>query len=249
MDKVARSTLHEALLHESRQLSLVREAYEDVGPLGLWPPEPVVAAAFGQAPHQTLPGVVGGGLQGSLASAALTFGDEVAGEMGDGDPYFSTPEEFWEGWESSDEEEEAEAQAQMAFIFQDVPGAVQAAQAVTTGDVSISPNAFGPLPLAYSSPRVPLVMPEGKVLTPCPTIQLCLAPPAFRCSFDGRVCWDPVQTPGAVLFDRQSIVEWLRWNKVCPVTGSPLSTADLTEAAALKSAIQDWLEREGSGIC
>jgi len=77
------------------------------------------------------------------------------------------------------------------------------------------------------------------------TTLLCLAPEAFRCNFDGSLCLRPVRTPEGVLYDKESILAWLSWNKVCPVTGTALGTEALVEDADMGQGISAWLAASG----
>jgi len=215
-----RAALAEQLRRESQGLWLAQEARAEADALDLWPVAPLQQVCA-EGVQQIVDGV--------RCMAALGDGHADSGSLffWEG-PYLSSPDEFWEGWESSDDEDGGEAQA-------------------GSGTELASPGPLGPLDAALLTPRPPL-RPRGGAALPLPTVLLCLAPAAFRCSLDGRLCRDPVQAQGGQqLFERASILEWLKWHRLCPISGAPLDSADLIEAVAIRTAISEWLAREGCG--
>merc|ERR1711957_526901 len=76
-----------------------------------------------------------------------------------------------------------------------------------------------------------------------PITLLCEAPEEYRCALDGRLCQDPVRTPGGILYERASIFSWLGTGfnrRVCPVTGVPLHVNELADDTCLAECIAQW---------
>jgi len=111
------------------------------------------------------------------------------------------------------------------------------------------PNAKGPLGrLGVPPPAPPPETPLPGISLPvtgqrrrAPLDLLCEGPEAYRCTIDGRLCSEPVRTPEGVLYERSSILSWLAWNKVCPLTGSPLAAASLVEDTEVMESLGEWV--------
>lgn len=67
-------------------------------------------------------------------------------------------------------------------------------------------------------------------------------PSQFRCSIDGCLMKTPMKTPGGLLFEKNTIEQWLkRCGKVCPVTGEKLTLEDLTFDQIMATNIQRYM--------
>eukprot|EP00929_Paragymnodinium_shiwhaense_P075955 TRINITY_DN38930_c0_g1_i1.p1 TRINITY_DN38930_c0_g1~~TRINITY_DN38930_c0_g1_i1.p1 ORF type:complete len:628 (+),score=159.63 TRINITY_DN38930_c0_g1_i1:84-1967(+) len=104
-------------------------------------------------------------------------------------------------------------------------------------------EAQGPLGLLEVPPPQPPT--RRLVLETCimeaPTTLLCAAPGEFRCAIDGRFCREPVRSEGGILYERASIVAFLAWKAVCPVTGCALTADELHEETAVADSAAAWL--------
>ena len=67
-------------------------------------------------------------------------------------------------------------------------------------------------------------------------------PKEFLCELCQRQMTDPVKSVYGNLFEKTVIEEWLKnQGKICPLTGAPLSEADLTPQEDLKIKIRKWI--------
>jgi hypothetical protein len=58
----------------------------------------------------------------------------------------------------------------------------------------------------------------------------------FLCAINGHVMHDPVASSTGAVFERATILLWLNTRgSVCPITGEPLTVADLTAVDELRS--------------
>ncbi|XP_040385645.1 E3 ubiquitin-protein ligase PUB23-like [Oryza brachyantha] len=68
-----------------------------------------------------------------------------------------------------------------------------------------------------------------------------LAPHHFMCPISLHPMQDPVTAPTGITYDRRAIHRWLAAGHAsCPVTGHPLSLADLTPNHTLRRLIDSW---------
>lgn len=65
-------------------------------------------------------------------------------------------------------------------------------------------------------------------------------PEKFLCKISGRLMEDPVISPYGHCFERQEIERFLRIQELCPVTGKPLTLADLTPSFTTRAAINKF---------
>jgi hypothetical protein len=65
-------------------------------------------------------------------------------------------------------------------------------------------------------------------------------PQRFHCPLSQNVMQDPVSTGEGVNFEPGVILEWLAVNDNCPVTGNPLTPADVVSNENLKREIEQW---------
>lgn len=108
----------------------------------------------------------------------------------------------------------------------------------------------GPMSDFNVDPPPPLPQTSGPDGYKLVTELLCIAPNAWRCGIDGRLCSQPVRTPRGVLYERDNITAWLSWRKVCPVKGDDLNAAALTNDEEVSLGISRWLSMFCEGhIC
>lgn len=67
---------------------------------------------------------------------------------------------------------------------------------------------------------------------------------SFLCPISQEIMNDPVITPKGISFERKSIINWLKKNKTCPITKTPLLECDLISNYALKNAIDDYFKKQ-----
>lgn len=67
---------------------------------------------------------------------------------------------------------------------------------------------------------------------------------SFLCPISQEIMTDPVITPQGISYDRKNILDWLKRNKTCPITKSPLLAKDLITNYSLKNAIEEYLKRQ-----
>ena len=66
-------------------------------------------------------------------------------------------------------------------------------------------------------------------------------PRELRCAINGHLMRDPVKTPSGHVFERETIELWLRTRgSVCPISGAPLTAAELEPEAELRRAIMRY---------
>lgn len=66
-------------------------------------------------------------------------------------------------------------------------------------------------------------------------------PRELLCAIGGRPLKDAVQSPYGHFFERKLIDRWMRDNgSVCPITGQPLSAAQLVNAPHIQPAVDEW---------
>lgn len=70
------------------------------------------------------------------------------------------------------------------------------------------------------------------------------APKEYRCSLDGQLMLDPVQTPQRLMFERSSLAAALASNGGrCPITGEPLELQSCRRIPELRRAITRWVQK------
>lgn len=114
---------------------------------------------------------------------------------------------------------------------------------------------LGNLPLLQSNPN-PSPTKQKNVATPSPKSKKKRNTPSaikesnlpkdlpkeFICELCQRQMIDPVKSIYGNVFERGVIEEWLKnQGKICPITGAPLSEADLTPNEDLKIKIRKWI--------
>jgi hypothetical protein len=67
-------------------------------------------------------------------------------------------------------------------------------------------------------------------------------PDHFLCPLTGELMQDPVITPEGICFERSEIEKYLKIQEVCPLTGKPLTTGDLTPSVTLRLSIKKFKE-------
>jgi len=75
-------------------------------------------------------------------------------------------------------------------------------------------------------------------------------PPHFICQLSQKFMTDPVMTTTTKghVYERNAILSWFQQQgHVCPLTGMPLTEADLVPQPALKEQIRQYLERRANG--
>lgn len=65
-------------------------------------------------------------------------------------------------------------------------------------------------------------------------------PQRFRCPLSVNLMKDPVSTGEGINYERSVILEWLEVNDNCPVTGCPLTPANIISNENLKREIEEW---------
>lgn len=65
-------------------------------------------------------------------------------------------------------------------------------------------------------------------------------PEKFLCRISGKLMEDPVISPYGHCFERQEIEKYLKIQELCPVTGKPLTLADLTPSFTTRAAINKF---------
>jgi ankyrin repeat protein len=66
-------------------------------------------------------------------------------------------------------------------------------------------------------------------------------PVEFRCDVTRKLLKDPLRSPYGQVFERNVIEVWIRdFGNRCPLTGQPLTLAQLTSDAKLKAEIRSW---------
>eukprot|EP00873_Tetraselmis_striata_P017324 jgi/Tetstr1/437588/TSEL_026259.t1 len=68
-------------------------------------------------------------------------------------------------------------------------------------------------------------------------------PDEFRCPISSDVMVEPVAIETGHVYEKANIAQWLSQNSTCPMTGLPLSSATLTQAYALRSAIHAFMSK------
>ncbi len=63
---------------------------------------------------------------------------------------------------------------------------------------------------------------------------------SFLCPITLKVMRDPVNTKYGHLFERSAIEDWIAKKGTCPLTGLPLTKADLFPAISVRNAIQEY---------
>ena len=66
---------------------------------------------------------------------------------------------------------------------------------------------------------------------------------SFFCPISHEIMLDPVITPQGISYDRQFILDWLKKQRNCPLTKTPLNEKDLITNYALKNTIDDYLRK------
>mmetsp|Transcript_69282 Transcript_69282/g.129380 ORF Transcript_69282/g.129380 Transcript_69282/m.129380 type:complete len:620 (-) Transcript_69282:51-1910(-) len=216
---------------ETNRLWVVEDAWDIVEDLGFWP------KSEASAPSQPAPPLPLGqedrALYEAFASDLLLPWSNP--HMQDGpmayrllDPACDTCEPY-DGWDE-DDGDWYEWQD-----FESAPGAEYELQEMQTYQ-GRGIDASGPLGLL----QVPAPLPPPAEAPHSPALSLiCLAPEAIRCAIDGRICLEPVRTPGGILYNRPSIAAWLSWSRQCPLTGQALSMADMSDDFAVASAVSE----------
>lgn len=65
-------------------------------------------------------------------------------------------------------------------------------------------------------------------------------PERFLCRISGKLMEDPVISPYGHCFEKQEIEKYLRMQELCPITGKPLTLADLTPSFTTRAAINKF---------
>jgi len=69
------------------------------------------------------------------------------------------------------------------------------------------------------------------------------APQSFVCPITGEIMADPVATSDGFSYEREAIVTWFaNGHQTSPLTGAPLSRADLVPNHTLRAAIQEYVD-------
>ena len=71
-------------------------------------------------------------------------------------------------------------------------------------------------------------------------------PTQFVCPITGEVMEDPVSTVDGHTYERAAISRWLTMNRTSPMTGTPLPSADLVPAIALRQLIESTVSRDAT---
>jgi hypothetical protein len=66
---------------------------------------------------------------------------------------------------------------------------------------------------------------------------------SFFCPISQEIMLDPVITPQGISYDRKCILDWLKKQRCCPLTKTPLNEKDLITNYALKNTIDDYLRK------
>ncbi len=66
---------------------------------------------------------------------------------------------------------------------------------------------------------------------------------SFFCPISQEIMLDPVITPQGISYDRKFILDWLKKQRCCPLTKTPLNENDLITNYALKNTIDDYLRK------
>lgn len=66
---------------------------------------------------------------------------------------------------------------------------------------------------------------------------------SFLCPISQTIMRDPVMTPRGITYERKSILDWLKKEKTCPITKTPLKESDLISNYTLKQAIDEYIRK------
>lgn len=107
---------------------------------------------------------------------------------------------------------------------------------------------LGQLPLLHSSGSGTSPAPKHGNATPSPKKKKknnetqADIPKEFLCELCQRQLTDPVKSIYGNIYEKSVIEEWLKnQGKICPLTGAPLSEADLVPQEDLKIKIRKWI--------
>mmetsp|Transcript_616 Transcript_616/g.1216 ORF Transcript_616/g.1216 Transcript_616/m.1216 type:complete len:625 (-) Transcript_616:188-2062(-) len=232
VDEVRKAAVREIFPSEVRRLWVIGRSWQVVEDLGYWPHEEEQE-------------------DDEVAKAARRMEEDwlAISQLHSGFPYDSTGEvdDWYENWDACGWNDQGADKSDW-FTYEEVSGpeCLWGPETDENQGQNLQQQAFnGPLgALSVASPIVPMSPPLGSPMSV--TALACSVPPDYRCNIDGRLCMSPVRTPQGILYDKDSISSWLTWNKVCPLTGEPLTSADLLVDNDVASGLSRYLVMHGN---